>query len=72
VETVNSLAFVVAPILAGFLYDWRPISIFPVSLGVLAVTVLLTLVFTRWNETAERALMVKVPVEVEVEVQDEA
>jgi hypothetical protein len=70
VETVNSLAFVVAPILAGFLYDWRPISVFPVSLGVLVVTLLLTLGFTRWNETTERALMVNAP--VEVEVQDEA
>ena len=55
---------------SGFLYDWRPISIFPVSLGVLVVTVLLTLGFTRWNETMERALMAKVP--VEVEVRDEA
>ena len=70
VETVNSLAFVVAPVAAGFLYDWRPISIFPVSFGVLVVTVLLTLGFTRWNETMERALMAKVP--VEVEVRDEA
>ena len=70
VEMVNSLAFVVAPVAAGFLYDWRPISIFPVSFGVLVVTVLLTLGFTRWNETMERALMAKVP--VEVEVRDEA
>ena len=70
VGTVDSLAFVAAPIVAGFLYDWRPISIFPVSLGVLAVTVLLTLGFTRWNATMERALMAKVP--VEVEVRDEA
>ena len=70
VGTVDSLAYVAAPIVAGFLYDWRPISIFPVSLGVLVVTVLLTLGFTRWNETMERALMAKVP--VEVEVRDEA
>ena len=61
VETVNSLAFVVAPILAGFLYDWRPISIFPVSLGVLVVTILLTLGFTRWNKTGEGPVEVEVP-----------
>jgi MFS family permease len=66
VETVNSLAFVVAPILAGFLYDWQPISIFPVSLGLLAVTVVLTMAFTQWHQRVERSMLAEVPVEVEV------
>ena len=43
VESLNSLAFTVAPILAGFLYDWRPASIYPVSLLVLIPAALLTL-----------------------------
>lgn len=66
VETVNSLAFVIAPVLAGFLYDWRPISIFPVSLGLLVVMVGLTLAFTRRDKKAAQAAL------VETEVQDEA
>jgi len=35
VESLNSLALMIAPILAGFLYDWRPASVYPVSLLVL-------------------------------------
>ncbi len=35
VETLNALAFMVAPILAGVLYQWRPVSVYPVSLLVL-------------------------------------
>ena len=35
VETLNSMAFMVAPVLAGLLYDWRPASIFPASMLVL-------------------------------------
>jgi len=42
VETLNALAFMVAPILAGFLYDWRPVSIFPVSLLLLVPAIFLS------------------------------
>lgn len=49
VESLNSLAFMVAPILAGFLYDWRPISIFPVSFSTLVLTLLVSVFFVRRN-----------------------
>ncbi len=42
VESINALAFMVAPVLAGFLYDWRPASIYPVSLGVLVLALLVS------------------------------
>ena len=42
VESVNAMAFMVAPILAGFLYDWRPASVYPVSLGVMIVAFLVS------------------------------
>lgn len=42
VESINAMAFMVAPILAGFLYDWRPASVYPVSLGVLTVAFLVS------------------------------
>jgi MFS family permease len=45
VESLNALAFMVAPILAGFLYDWRPAAIYPVSLGVLLPTFLISLYY---------------------------
>ena len=49
VESLNSLAMMVAPILAGVLYNWQPISVFPVAVGVLGMTALLTLRLERKN-----------------------
>jgi MFS family permease len=43
VESLSALAFMVAPVLAGFLYDWRPESIYPISLLVLIPAILLSL-----------------------------
>jgi len=45
VESINSFAMMAAPVLAGFLYDWRPVSIFPVGLGLVGLTLLLSLRF---------------------------
>ena len=41
VETGNALAVVVAPLAAGFLYNYRPEAVYIASLGALAVTVAL-------------------------------
>lgn len=49
VETLNSLGYMAAPVVAGFLYDWQPSTIFSVSLGVIGVTLLLSLRFLRRN-----------------------
>jgi MFS family permease len=43
VESLSALAFMIAPVLAGFLYDWRPVSIYPISLIVLFLAILLSL-----------------------------
>jgi MFS family permease len=50
VETINNLALILTPILAGFLYDRNPESVFVVSMGVLA----LCLAFTVWSRGAGR------------------
>lgn len=39
VETGTALAFVVAPLAAGFLYNYRPEAVYIASLGALAITV---------------------------------
>jgi hypothetical protein len=39
VETGNALAVVVAPLAAGFLYNYRPEAVYIASLGAIAVTV---------------------------------
>lgn len=49
VESINAFAMMAAPILAGFLYDWRPVSIFPVGLGLMGLTLFLSLCFMRRN-----------------------
>jgi hypothetical protein len=66
VESLNSLAFMVAPVLAGFLYDWRPISIFPIGLAVLIVTFMVSLRFVRRNGHDLSQLSDGDPLEVEV------
>src|SRR6185295_15125272 len=39
VETGSALAFVVAPLAAGFLYNYRPEAVYIASLGALAITI---------------------------------
>lgn len=56
VESLNAFAFVLAPVIAGFLYDWRPIAIFPAGLGVLSVTLLITLIFVLRNRQLENTV----------------
>jgi MFS family permease len=43
VETGNALAFVVAPLAAGLLYNYRPEAVYIASLGALAITVVLNM-----------------------------
>ena len=45
-ETFNSLAFILSPLLAGVLYSRQPVLVYPVSLVLLAVTLLVSGVFT--------------------------
>ena len=56
VESLNSLAFVVAPVLAGLLYDWEPILIFPVSMGVLGVTLLMSFLLNQREGQQQKSL----------------
>ena len=55
VESLNAGAFMVAPILAGLLYDWRPVSVYPVSLLVLIVAFVLSLRYFIGRGSAPRA-----------------
>jgi len=45
VESLNALAYVGAPVLAGVLYDWQPAAVFPVGLVLLLVTLLLSIAY---------------------------
>jgi MFS family permease len=45
-ETFNSLSMTLAPLLAGILYTRAPVVVYPVSLGLMGVAILLSAAFT--------------------------
>ena len=53
VETCNALAVILAPLAAGFLFNYKPESVYTISLIALAVTIVLT---TRWYRQGARAM----------------
>ena len=44
-ETFNSLSMTLAPLLAGVLYTQSPVLVYPVSLGLVGLAILLTIAF---------------------------
>jgi MFS family permease len=47
VESLNALAMMAAPFLAGVLYDWQPISVFPIAMILLGLIALFILRYNR-------------------------
>jgi len=45
-ETTGSLVMVIAPLLLGFLYQWKPVSIYPISLIVVFAGIFLSLFYS--------------------------
>jgi MFS family permease len=62
VESLNSLAFMVAPIVAGWLYDWQPVVIFPISAGVLGISMILSYVIMNKNQHGNESEMVQIDI----------
>jgi len=54
VESLNAMAFVIAPVAAGVIYEWRPVMIFPVSLAVLSLALASSLPFLFRNGRLEK------------------
>lgn len=59
VESLNSLAFMVAPVVAGWLYDWRPGALFPISAGLLGTTIIISMVVMQKNHRKNDVLIIK-------------
>jgi len=51
-ETFNSLAVVLAPLLAGIIYTRNPIQVFPISLGLGALALVVSAAFTPHDKAA--------------------
>lgn len=49
VESLNSFAFMVAPVIAGWLYDWQPAALFPISVGLLGSTMVISFIIMHKN-----------------------
>jgi MFS family permease len=62
-ETFNSLAVVLAPLLAGLLYSPQPELVYPVSLGLLAGTLLLAGLLLPRTKTSPEPVEIVVPLE---------
>jgi len=60
-ETFNSLAIILAPLLAGILYMHDPVMAYPVSLGLLGVTLLVSAIFAPREAGGNPPLIVRSP-----------
>ncbi len=58
-ETVNALIFIVTPPLAGFLYERDPALVYPLSLGLLVLSVFVTVIFApRGSVSSEQSSVI--------------
>jgi len=49
-EAVNNFAWIVAPLLAGYIYSRNPAAIFPVSLAAIGLTIIMSIGILRYRE----------------------
>jgi len=63
-ETFNSLAIMLAPLLAGVLYTRDPALVYPVSVGLIGVTLLVSGIFAPRQKIKEEAPVVFLPPEL--------
>ena len=62
-ETFSSLGAMLSPLLAGLLYTQQPVIVYPVSLVLIAVGVILSLVFSP-RDKAEKVVTISLPPEI--------
>jgi MFS family permease len=62
-ETFSSLAIMLAPLLAGLLYTWEPGMVYPISVALIGVTLILSGIFTPRNKVTEEIQVVSFPPE---------
>jgi MFS family permease len=62
-ETFSSLAIMLAPLLAGVLYIQEPVRVYPISIGLIVGTLVLTGIFTPREKTKDDIAFVPLPPE---------
>lgn len=56
-EAVNSAVLIIAPLLAGYLYDKDPASIYPLSLLLITIGVIISLIFAPRDENQTKEIV---------------
>ncbi|MCJ7696270.1 MAG: hypothetical protein MUO40_12725, partial [Anaerolineaceae bacterium] len=49
-EAVNNFSWIVAPLLAGYIYSKNPMAIFPISMAAIALTIIMSIGILRYRE----------------------
>jgi predicted MFS family arabinose efflux permease len=62
-ETSSALAVMLAPLLAGVLYTHQPALVYPVSLGMIGVMVVISWIFAPRNPVSGKPVVISVPPE---------
>ncbi|GAB4572866.1 MAG: hypothetical protein Fur0017_25410 [Anaerolineales bacterium] len=52
-DTVSSIIFIIAPPIAGFIFDHDPYFIYPLSIGLIAVSIVISYLFSPQKEQVE-------------------
>jgi hypothetical protein len=55
-ETTTGLALILAPVLAGFLYNRDPFLVFKTSIGFIILSIIVTIIFNRWSSKSSRSI----------------
>jgi MFS family permease len=63
-ETFSSLGIVLAPLLAGVLYTRDPVLVYPVSLGLVGVLLIVSIIFAPKENGKEEVAVVSLPPEM--------
>lgn len=53
-QTTVGLATILAPILAGLLYEKKPVLVFQIAIVIILISMTITLIFTKWSSRRQR------------------
>jgi hypothetical protein len=51
-ETVASIVFILTPPLAGFLFEIDPFTLYPISIGLIVISIIISYIFSPANRNA--------------------
>jgi hypothetical protein len=52
-ETTTGFAFILAPVIAGFLYNRDPYLVYKTAIGIVVLSLVITLLFNKWSSDSK-------------------